>query len=130
VLALAFVFVGVGYAVLSIASLAWVYVGAAVVWTVGQMLAAPANASVLAELAPWHMRARYQGVFNLVFPVAFFVAPAIGGWSLQTIGPWHWIACGALGLAAAWGHLLAAPARSRRISAEAAALSTEEPVAA
>jgi MFS family permease len=127
VLAFSFVLLGLGYGVLALADLAWVYVGAAVVWTTGQMLAAPANASVLAQLAPWHMRARYQGVFNLVFPVAAFVAPAVGGWSLQTLGPWHWIACGAMGLAAAWGHLLAAPARARRISAERARLSTVEP---
>jgi MFS family permease len=129
VLALSFVLLGIGYAVIAIADVAWVYVGAAVVWTSGQMLAAPANASVLAQLAPWDMRARYQGVFNLVFPVAFFAAPAIGGWSLQSLGPWHWIACGALGLAAAGGHLIAAPARARRVSPDSAELSTVEPVA-
>jgi MFS family permease len=129
VLAISFVLLGVGYAVLSVADLVWVYVGAAVVWTTGQMLAAPANASVLAQLAPWHMRARYQGVFNLVFPVAAFAAPAIGGWSLQSLGSWHWIACGALGLAAAWGHLLAARPRARRLSG-GAELSTVEPVTA
>lgn len=129
VLAFSFALLAFGYAALAFADVAWVYLGAAVVWTTGQMFAAPANASVLAQLAPWHMRARYQGVFNLVFPVAAFAAPAIGGWSLQSLGVWHWIACGALGLAAAWGHLRAAPARARRISAESAALSTVEPAA-
>jgi len=127
VLAFSFVLLGVGYAVVAVADLAWIYLAAAAVWTSGQMLAAPANASVLAQLAPWHMRARYQGVFNLVFPVAAFAAPAVGGWSLQTLGPWHWIACGALGLAAGWGHLLAGPARARRLSADRAPLSTVEP---
>lgn len=130
VLALSLAIIGIGYAVLAFADVGWVYLAAAIVWTVGQMLAAPANASIIAELAPWHMRARYQGVFNLVFPAALFVAPAIGGWSLQTLGPWHWIVCGAIGIAAAVGHLLAEPARARRVSANRAVPSTVEPVAA
>ncbi len=125
VLAFSFVLLGIGYATLSLADVAWVYVAAAVVWTTGQMFAAPANASVLAQLAPWHMRARYQGVFNLVFPVAAFTAPAIGGWSLQTIGSWHWIACGALAMAAAWGHLVAGRARAHHLDRRTASYTPE-----
>ncbi len=128
VLAFSFTLLAFGFATVAFADLAWVYVSAAAIWTLGQMFAAPANASIIAELAPWHMRARYQGVFNLVFPGAFFVAPAIGGWSLQNFGAWHWVACGVLGLAGAWGHLLAQTARARRLEREAAALSVAEPV--
>lgn len=114
VLSFALALIGIGYAVVAVAGVAWVYLAAAATWTTGQMLAAPANASIIAQLAPWDMRARYQGVFNLVFPGAFALAPAIGGWSLEMVGSWHWIACGALGLAVAWGHLRAEPARARR----------------
>lgn len=117
VLASAFAFVGAGYAILSVAGVMAVYLVAAVVWTFGQMLAAPANASIMAELAPPQLRGRYQGVFYLVFPAAAFLAPAVGGWSLQTLGSWHWIICGALGVAGAVGHLLAAGARERRVAA-------------
>jgi MFS family permease len=130
VLAFSFTLLAFGFASVALADLAWVYVGAAVIWTLGQMFAAPANASVIAELAPWHMRARYQGVFNLVFPAAFFVAPAVGGWSLQTLGAWHWVLCGVLGLAGAWGHLAAEAARTRRLERDRAALSVAEPVPA
>ncbi len=130
VLAFSFALVALGFASLAFAGLAWVYIAAAVVWTLGQMFAAPANASVIAELAPWHMRARYQGVFNLVFPAAAFLAPAIGGWSLQTVGAWHWVACGVLGLAGAWGHLAAEPARARRLERERSEVSVVEPVPA
>ncbi|GIH08742.1 MFS transporter [Rhizocola hellebori] len=130
VLAFSFTLLAFGFASVAFADLAWVYLGAAVIWTLGQMFAAPANASVIAELAPWHMRARYQGVFNLVFPAAFFVAPAVGGWSLQTLGAWHWIVCGVLGLAGGWGHLAASAARESRLDRERAALSVAEPVAA
>jgi MFS family permease len=130
VLAFSFTLIAFGFASVAFANVAWVYLGAAVIWTLGQMTAAPANASVIAELAPWHMRARYQGVFSLVFPAAFFVAPAVGGWSLQMLGSWHWVLCGLLGLAGAWGHLIAEGARTRRLDRERAELSVAEPVAA
>lgn len=130
VLAVAFALVGVGFAIVAAADVLWVYLAAAGVWTVGQMLAAPPNASIIAELAPAELRGRYQGVFFLVFPAAGFLAPAVGGWSLQTLGGWHWIGCAALGLAAAAGHLLTAGARERRAATIASGvddLSVETP---
>jgi MFS family permease len=121
VLAVALALMGAGYAALAFADAAWLYLAAAVVWTFGGMLAAPPNASIIADLAPPHLRASYQSVFNLVFPLAFFLAPSIGGWTLGTLGPWHWALCGLLGLAAAAGHLLTARSRdlaTSRVSAE------------
>jgi MFS family permease len=94
--------------------MAWLYLAAAVIWTCGQMLAAPANASVNAELSPIELRGRYQAVFYLVFPVALFVAPAVSGWSLQRLGAWHWVLCGLLGLGTAVGHLATARTRERQ----------------
>ncbi|GAB4048770.1 MFS transporter [Catellatospora paridis] len=114
VLAAAFTLLALGYSTVFLADRLWVYVAAASVWTVGQMLAAPPNASIIAELAPTALRGRYQGVFFLVFPAAGFVAPSVGGWSLQHLGPWHWIACGALGLLGAAGHLWTARRREAR----------------
>lgn len=106
VLAVAFTLVGLGFGALMAADVTWFYLSAAVVWTVGQMLAAPPNASIIAELAPENMRGRYQAVFSLVFPLAFFVAPAVGGWSLGAIGGWHWLLCALLALCAAAAHLV------------------------
>ncbi|GAA1385876.1 MFS transporter [Catellatospora chokoriensis] len=114
VLAAAFTLLALGYSTVFLADRLWVYVAAASVWTVGQMLAAPPNASIIAELAPTALRGRYQGVFFLVFPAAGFVAPSVGGWSLQHLGAWHWLACGALGLLGAAGHLWTARRREAR----------------
>ncbi|MEV4413706.1 MFS transporter [Catellatospora sp. NPDC049609] len=114
VLSAAFVLLAVGYSTVFLADRLWIYLAAASVWTVGQMLAAPPNASIIAELAPTALRGRYQGVFFLVFPAAGFVAPSVGGWSLQHLDAWHWVVCGALGLAGAAGHLLAARRREAR----------------
>ena len=114
VLACALTLVGIGYVTIAFANVAWFYLAAAVVWTSGQMLAAPANASINAELSPVEMRGRYQAIFNLVFPAAFFAAPAIGGWSLERLGVWHWVLCGMLGLGAAAGHLASARTREQQ----------------
>ncbi|MEV4517337.1 MFS transporter [Dactylosporangium sp. NPDC049525] len=126
-LAVANVFLGLGFASVALASDVPGYLLAATVWTVGSMLAAPPNAAVIAELSPEALRGRYQSVFYLIFPAASFIAPAAGGASLEFLGDWHWVICGALGLVAAAGHLLIQPARERRVTREQERL--EVPVA-
>ncbi|SCL63562.1 Predicted arabinose efflux permease, MFS family [Micromonospora citrea] len=106
-----------GFAALAVADELAVYLAAAVVWTIGQMLAAPPNAQINADLAPPELRARYQSVFYLAFPAASFVAPTLGGVSLQYLGDRHWLIVGGLGLLAAGCHLLTGPARDRRVAA-------------
>jgi predicted MFS family arabinose efflux permease len=116
VLALALALMAVGYAAVSLAgSLGW-YLACATVWTSGQMLAAPPNATIMSELAPAALRARYQAVFFLTFSVASFLAPALGGLSWQHLGAGYWLVCGAVGLLASLGHLAAGPARERRVT--------------
>jgi MFS family permease len=121
VLALALALLAVGYGGVTIAGSLESYVAVAVVWTVGQMLAAPPNASVVAELAPFRLRARYQAVFFLTFSLASFLAPALGGVSFQYLGAFHWLACAGLGLLGAAGHLAASGSRERRVAAGKAA---------
>ncbi|MEU8114443.1 MFS transporter [Micromonospora sp. NPDC048947] len=106
-----------GFGALAIAEELAIYLGAAVIWTVGSMLAAPPNAQINADLAPPQLRARYQSVFYLTFPAAAFVAPTLGGVSLQHLGDRHWLIVGGLGLLAALGHLLAGPPRERHVAA-------------
>ncbi|NUO55783.1 MAG: MFS transporter [Hamadaea sp.] len=116
VLALSLAVSGIGYFTLTFADVFGAYLMAAAIWTIGSMLAAPPNAEVIAELAPARLRARYQAVFFLTFPAAGFVAPAVGGWSLEHLGDVHWVVIGAVGLAAAAGHLLASRPRERRVA--------------
>ncbi|MEV0807067.1 MFS transporter [Micromonospora sp. NPDC050200] len=117
VLALSTGLLAVGFGALALADHLWGYLSAAVVWTVGSMLAAPPNAQINADLAPPELRARYQSVFYLTFPAASFVAPTLGGVSLQYLGERHWLVVAALGLLAAGCHLLAGPSRERRVAA-------------
>ncbi|MFG3713148.1 MFS transporter [Micromonospora sp. NPDC047730] len=127
VLAVSTVLLAAGFAVLAVADDLAVYLAAALVWTVGQMLAAPPNAQINADLAPPELRARYQSVFYLAFPAASFVAPTLGGVSLQYLGDGHWLVVGGLGLLAAGCHLLTGPSRDRRVAALRAAHTQARP---
>jgi MFS family permease len=116
VLALATALMGTGYGIVAVARILPGYLLSAVIWTAGSMLAAPPNAAVVSELAPATVRARYQAVFFLTFPLAAFLAPALGGLSFQEFGRWHWLICVALGLAGSAGHLAASGPRERRMA--------------
>jgi MFS family permease len=122
VLAAALAFMAVGYGALTFAGPLGFYLACATLWTVGSMLAAPPNATIMSELAPPGVRARYQSVFYLTFSLSSFIAPALGGLSWQYLGRWHWLVCGVVGLAACAGHLLASPARERRVMPRTAAI--------
>ncbi|MFF0469103.1 MFS transporter [Micromonospora zamorensis] len=117
VLAASTALLALGFGVLALADELAVYLGAAVVWTIGSMLAAPPNAQINADLAPPQLRARYQSVFYLTFPAAAFIAPTLGGVSLQHLGDLHWLIVGGVGMLAALGHLLAGPPRERHVAA-------------
>ena len=117
VLAVSMLAMAAGFAALAVADGLVVYLLAAVIWTVGSMLAAPPNAEINSELAPVELRGRYQAVFFLTFPAASFLAPAVGGASLQALGGVHWLVTGAVGVLAAGLHLAAGPRRERRVAA-------------
>jgi predicted MFS family arabinose efflux permease len=98
-----------------------VYVAAAIVWTVGEVVGFPVAAALVADLAPAELRGRYQGAFSMCWGLAFALGPVTGGRLLTRLGPTAlWLACLAAGVAVAAGHLAAAPARRRRLQAAAA----------
>ena len=117
-LAVAAVLTGTGFGLTAWADTVPLYALTVVVWTVGEMVALPAQATVVAELAPAHLRGSYQGVFSLGFSVASFAAPVGGGWVFQHLGGTTlWVGCLAVGLLAAVGFLASGPALTRRLAA-------------
>jgi MFS family permease len=99
-----------------------VYVAAAVLWTVGEVIGFPVAAALVADLSPPELRGRYQGAFSMCWGLAFTLAPLAGGALLGRSGARTlWLACLAAGLLVAAGHLAAAPARRRRLAARATA---------
>jgi MFS family permease len=84
------------------------------VWTLGEIIYAPVAAAYVADLAPEHLRGRYQGAWGLTWGLAFVLAPGLGA----AIYAWNpdglWLTCGLLGLLAALLLLEQRPRRARR----------------
>ncbi|MGC1212804.1 MAG: MFS transporter [Micromonospora sp.] len=115
VLALASVVMGVGFGLTAFADVAWFYGITVLIWTLGEMLNSPSNATLIAELSPAALRGRYQGAFSLSWQVAGAAAPVLGGLVREHVGNSAlWLGCAAIGLVMAVAHLISGPARERR----------------
>jgi MFS family permease len=94
----AFLFCG-GLALLPLGSGFTFVVFTIVVWTAGEMLVFPLVSSAVADRAPERSRGTTMGLLNLSFASAFVVAPLIGTWVYQNLGPDRlWYGCGVVGL--------------------------------
>lgn len=94
VMAVASLLLGLGFGMNAWAGSPPAYAGCIVLFTLGEILFAPAAVSLVADLAPPHLRGRYQGTFAIAFTAAFAAAPAIGGSLMTAAGArWLWIGC-------------------------------------
>jgi MFS family permease len=126
-LALAALIMGFGFGLTALADAAWLYAITVLIWTMGEMLNSPSNATLIAELSPSAVRGRYQGVFSLSWSVAAFLAPIAGGFVMQHAGNAAlWLSCAVIGAVVALGQLISGPSRERR----AIALREPQPAAA
>ncbi|MFE2146975.1 MDR family MFS transporter [Streptomyces sp. NPDC059456] len=74
------------------------------VWTLGEILQAPAGIAVTADRAPADRRGRYQGMYGGAWSIAAFLAPAGGGWVLDEWGATTlWTLCAVLATTAGIG---------------------------
>jgi MFS family permease len=117
VMALASLLMGLGFGMNAWAGSAPAYAGCIALFTLGEILFAPAAISLVADLAPAHMRGGYQGTFSIAFTAAFVAAPVIGGYLMTTVGArWLWVACLTTGCSVAAGFVLLRGAASRQMS--------------
>ncbi|WP_238010888.1 MFS transporter [Dactylosporangium sp. AC04546] len=113
--------IGLGFGLTAFAHTPVWYGATVLVWTLGEMLNAPANSALLAGLSPVAMRGRYQGGYSLSWQLASFLAPTLGGAVRDHAdNTTLWLGCLGLGVAAGVWSLLSAPARERRVEALAA----------
>jgi MFS family permease len=106
--------VGIGFGLNALARTAPVYALGVMVWTIGEIGVLPVANAVVSDLAPPHVRGRYQGAYGLSFGLAVCLAPVFGTLVLQRFGSITlWAGCLALGLSIATGHLLLAPSLRR-----------------
>ncbi|NUR73874.1 MAG: MFS transporter [Hamadaea sp.] len=114
-LALAAIVTGVGFGLTAFANTPLFYAFTVFVWTLGEMVNAPANSTTMAALSPADLRGRYQGVFSLSWSIAGFVAPTAGGFLQEHLGnTFLWLLCAAVGLVVAAAQVASGPARERR----------------
>jgi MFS family permease len=91
-----------------------------VVWTAGEIVIAAVVQTVVADLAPAHLRGRYNGLFGAAYALAAVVAPSVGTVLLAHAGARVlWTACFVVCLAVAVGQWVLGPSiRRRRQAAE------------
>jgi MFS family permease len=73
--------------------------------------------SVVADLAPAHLRGRYNGLWGVAWGAGSMLAPLLGSRLLAVGRPALWLTCLALCAAAAVGQLQLGPAIRRRSAA-------------
>jgi MFS family permease len=116
VLALASVCLGVGFGANAWAFTVPQFMVTVAMWTMGEILMAPVNASIVADLSPVDMRGRYQAAFGLVWSVGVAVAPWLSGTIIEhSNARTLWFTCIGIGFLVAVGHLMLAPARLKRL---------------
>ncbi|MCP2326442.1 MFS family permease [Hamadaea flava] len=114
-LAVASIVTGLGFGLTALANTPLFYAATVFVWTLGEMVNAPANSTTMAALSPADLRGRYQGVFSLSWSIAGFVAPTVGGFLQEHVGnTFLWLLCAGIGLAVAAAQVASGPARERR----------------
>jgi MFS family permease len=117
VLALSTLLIGLGYGCNVFAGSLPAYLVGAVLYTTGEVLGFPVASAIVADLAPPELRGRYQGAFAMSWGLAFTLSPLVGGEVLHRFGGQAlWLGCLAVALLVAAGHLLAGPARRRRLA--------------
>jgi MFS family permease len=116
VLAVAALLVGAGFTATAFAHGALAFAASVAVWTLGEVMMAPLNSSVVADLAPESLRGRYQGAFGLTWSSGFLVAPLLGPQTIEHFGlDALWVACGVVGALTAVVHLVLGGPRAARL---------------
>jgi MFS family permease len=110
-IALGFLLVGLGFGLTAGARTLPALLFTVAIWTLGEMIAAPVGYAYVADIAPEHLRGRYQGLYGFFWGTGSVTGPAIGAWLLAQSVSGFWLLCGVLGFAAS---LLVLAGRSAR----------------
>lgn len=86
-LALGAVFYALGTSSYAIATQFEHFLAGMVIITLGEMIAMPTATALVAHMAPPDMRARYMGIYSVMYTVAAGIGPLIGGQAALRFGP-------------------------------------------
>jgi MFS family permease len=100
-LALGMALVGVGFGLTAVSHSMLTLAGTVTVWTFGEMIASPVGYAYVADIAPEHMRGRYQGIYGLFWASGTVTGPLIGAVVFARTPGGFWAVCAVLGVVAA-----------------------------
>jgi MFS family permease len=101
VLTLGSLLVGLGFALNAWAESLAAFAVTVMIWTIGEIIYAPMAATYVADIAPEHLRGRYQGAWGLTWGLAFMLGPGIGAVLYAMNRDGFWLFCGVLGVLSA-----------------------------
>lgn len=104
-----FLLVGLGFGLTAVAHSLPLLLLTVAIWTFGEMVGAPVSYAYVADVAPEHLRGRYQGAYGVFFGSGSIVGPALGTFLFSQAPTTFWAGCGVLGLVAAVLPLLGRP---------------------
>lgn len=76
----------VGFGMTTFADVSLVLILSIVVWTLGEVVQAAFKQSLVVDLAPKHLRARYMGIFSLCHAMGLTIGAPLGGMVLESLG--------------------------------------------
>ena len=100
-IALGFALSGLGYALTGLATGIPALAMTVVVWTLGEMISAPATSAFVANIAPAQYRGRYNGLWVTTWSIGMVFGPTLGTWLFEHHEPALWIACAVMGFVGA-----------------------------
>jgi len=93
---------GVGFGCTGVVSTPGAFALTIVVWTLGELMQSPLVPSIVSDLAPPDLRARYFGLLSMCFSGGTLIAAPLGGWVLVKFGgSWLWGGCVGVALCSA-----------------------------
>jgi MFS family permease len=98
VVATGYLFVGIGFALTGLAHTIPALAGTVVVWTLGEMINAPAASAWVAKIAPERFRGRYLGMLSVAWSIGLLAGPPIGTLVFERNPAALWTACLLLGV--------------------------------
>jgi MFS family permease len=108
---------GVGFGLTAVASSIPFYMLTVVVWTLGEIGFNAVGPAMVADIAPAHLRGRYNGVIGMSFGAAALVAPLVGTQVFENYGETAlWAGCLVLSIVSAAVTLAMGPAVKRRMT--------------